>query len=160
GIRSSSGYYTNNQIVNNLIYANLNQGILIQSTSGLPTEVVNNTIYQPLGDAVDIQNNSQNVHLRNNILWTQSGFAIAVASNSQLGFASNFNIFVTTGTGQVGQWQGIARPTLASWQTADFTDADSLARDPLFVTNVNTTPVGYQSAIQDGRGDDFHEQSL
>ena len=75
----------------------------------------------------------------------QSGYDISVAADSQTGFASNFNLLYTSGSGQVGLWQQIARPTLATWRNADFTDADSLSLNPEFV-NV--------------AGGDFHEQSL
>ena len=40
---------------------------------------------------------------------------------------------MTSGSGQVGYWQGVARSSLLSWQSADFTDLNSLSQDPLFV---------------------------
>ncbi len=91
----------------------------------------------------------------------QAGFDISVAANSQAGFASDFNILYTSGTGQVGLWQEIARPTLAAWQNADFTDADSLALNPDFVNPLGSAGVaGFISPTDDGRDNDFHEQSL
>ena len=50
------------------------------------------------------------------------------------------------------------RPTMQLWRNADFTDADSLFANPLFV-NVGGGNPGYASSSSDGRGDDFHEQS-
>src|SRR5262249_24121222 len=78
------------RIANNLVYANFNQGVLIQSPNGSEIDLVNNTIYQPVGDGVDISQTA-NVHLRNNILWAFAGYDITVATDSQIGFASDYN---------------------------------------------------------------------
>jgi hypothetical protein len=157
-------YYSfSGTISNNLIYANTNQGILLQGVgyySGTPT-LVNNTVYQPQGDAIRAEQSSQNVQLRNNILWAQSGYDSSVAADSQHGFASDYNLLYATGTGQVGLWQGVARPDLTSWQSADFTDQHSLSLNPLFVNPTGADGfLGYNSPVNDGRDDDFHEQSL
>ena len=144
-------------INNNLIYANTNQGILVQAGGGAGTQIVNDTIYEPLGDGIDLQQHSTNVQLRNDIIWVQAGYDVNVASDSQAGFASDYNVLYTSGSGQVGLWQQIPAPTMQLWRNADFTDADSLFANPLFV-NVGANP-GYASSSSDGRGDDFHEQS-
>ena len=124
------------------------------------TQIVNNTIYEPQGDGIDLEQNSE-VQLRNNIIWIQSGFDISVASDSQVGFASDYNILYTSGSGQVGLWQQIARPTLATWRNADFTDADSLAPESAIRQHSGADGIlGYLSPAADGRDDDFHEQSL
>ena len=53
-----------------------------------------------------------------------------------------------------------SRPTLAAWQTAVFTDQNSLAHDPRFVNLVGADRrVGYVDAARDGRDDDFHLMS-
>ena len=57
------------QIVNNLVYANANEGIELTGIYYTGVQVTNNTVYQPVGDAVLVQSGSQNVTLRNNILW-------------------------------------------------------------------------------------------
>lgn len=102
-----------------------------------------------------------NVHVRNNILWVEGGAALSVASESQVGFASNFNVFWTPEAGYVAFWQGGARPTLLSWQSTAFTDGNSVSRDPRFVSPAGADGVlGYASPVQVGRDDDFHEQSL
>ena len=157
------GFEYSAEVNNNLIYANTSQGILAESGPLGGFEIVNNTIYEPAGDGVDILDQSKNVQLRNNIIWVQSGFDISVATDSQTGFASDYNILYTSGTGQVGLWQGIARATLAAWQDADFsTDADSCwISNPLFVNPLGSAGVaGYISPTDDGRDNDFHEQSL
>ena len=159
---NSVGLYLNSsymgEINNNLIYANTTQGILDEAGSSAGTQIVNNTIYEPQGDGIDALDDAENLRLLDNIVWVQSGYDISVAANSEVGFSSDYNILYTSGTGQVGLWQGIARPTLTSWRDADFTDADSLALNPLFVNVVNSS-LGYVSPTQDGRSDDFHEQS-
>ena len=53
---------------------------------------------------------SQNVQLRNNILWTPRGYDISVANDSQQGFDSNYNLLYTTGTGKIGTGKPITRP--------------------------------------------------
>jgi hypothetical protein len=144
----------------NLIYANMNQGLLIQAAGSSGAQIVNNTIYQRLGDAVTVQSMARNIHLRNNILWVQGGYDLSVAADSQAGFTSDYNLLYTTGTGQVGLWQGVPRPNLLSWRSADFTDQNSLAQDPLFINPTGAGGfLGYHSPADDGRDDDFHEQS-
>ncbi len=161
------------QLSNNLIYANVNQGILCSGVTNYDgnlafpcgAQIVNNTIYQPAGDgdAIEIQNNCSDISLENNILWVQAvdSYDVVVSSDSQNGFDSDYNDLVTSGGGQVALWQGIARPTLSAWQNTAFTDQNSLSLDPLFV-NVppGANAVGYRDVTHDGRGDDFHLQSL
>ena len=70
-----------------------------------------------------------------------------MASDSQTGFASDFNVLFASGTGKIGLWQGIARPTLAAWRSADFTDQHSLAQNPQFVNPAGSdTVMGYSAA--------------
>jgi hypothetical protein len=49
--------------------------------------------YQPAGDAVRIENGSAAATLRNNVLWAQNGFGIAVRPESRNGFGSDYNVF-------------------------------------------------------------------
>ena len=60
--------------------------------------IVNNTIDQPVGDGIDLTSSNQNTQLRNNILVIGAGIGINVASNSEIGFASDDNMFQITGT--------------------------------------------------------------
>ncbi|MBK7765952.1 MAG: right-handed parallel beta-helix repeat-containing protein [Sulfuritalea sp.] len=137
----------------NLIYANSSQGALLQYSG---PQFIGNTVYQTAGNAVTLQGSIDNARLIDNILWTLNGSAIVVAADSQDGFVSDFNIF----QGAVGVWQGTQRNSLAAWRNAAFTDASSLYADPLFVDIDGADGVlGYASAAQDGRDDDFHLQS-
>ena len=128
---------------NNVVYSNTLTGIRLRGPASI--QLVNNTVYQPLGDAVVVEGASVTAQVRNNVLWAQAGYAVSVATESQSGFTSDYNVLHVTGTGKVGFWQGAARPTFASWQNASFTDQNSLGLDPLFVN---------------AAAGDFHEQSL
>ena len=82
--------------------------------------------------------------IRDNIIWTQNGFDLNVASSIGSSLASDYNDLYATASGQVGQWQSVPESSLFAWQSASLNDADSLSADPLFV-NV--------------AGSDFHVQS-
>ena len=93
-------------------------------------EIVNNTIYEPAADGIRVSS-SHSIHLRNNIIWTQAGYGVYIADDSQNDFTSNYNLLYATGNGFVGYWQG-NRATLTAWQFANLRDGDSLSADPLF----------------------------
>jgi parallel beta-helix repeat protein len=156
----AAGSSSQTRIENNLIYDNDDQGILLVGVTN--PLIVNNTVYQETGDAVIIQSNSSGVILRNNILWNDSGYDIYVDPSSQLGFVSDYNDLYATGTGQVAYWQGIARPTLQTWQNTAFTDQNSLSQEPLFVdADGADNQLGFDSigGIDHGVDDDYHVQS-
>jgi hypothetical protein len=146
-------------LTNNLVYANNTAGLLI-SGGNTSVDVVNNTIDQPAGDALHALAATSNLHVRDDILMTQSGSALNVAADSQNGFASDNNLLFTSG-GSVGTWQGIVRPSLAAWQAATQQDQDSLSQDPLLVAPSGVDGfLGYAGPSSDGRDDDFHPQSM
>ncbi|MCC6629566.1 MAG: tandem-95 repeat protein, partial [Chloroflexi bacterium] len=154
GLRFSEYYNQPRSARNNLVYGNTTAGVVIGGTA---QSFINNTVYQTTGDAVRV-NNASNTQIYNNILRAGAGYALSVASDSQVGFASDFNLFLEGGT--LGQWQGVDRNTLAAWRGASFTDANSLVADPLFVdADGADNQLGYLSLAQDGRDDDFHVRS-
>ena len=160
GIRAFSNY--SGSLINNVIYGNSLAGIQFVGTGlfGSSSSIVNNTVYQPLGDAIRLQSSARNVNIRNNLLWVNSGYALNVAGDSQAGFQSDYNDLYATGTGKIASWQNVDRPTLSAWQTTAFTDGNSLSTDPQFVSVLGADGVlGYSSATNDGRDDDFHEKS-
>ena len=55
----------------------------------------------PAADGVLIDNASSSVALQNNIIWSESGYDIYVAADSQQGFASDYNDLFASGTGMV-----------------------------------------------------------
>ncbi len=100
--------------------------------------MINNTVYQEVGDAIRIQGSSQNVRLRNNILWVDAGYDLYVASDSQVGFNSDYNNLHTTGSGKLARWQlgdGSFRDfsTQVDWFYELGQDGHSQTADPLFV---------------------------
>jgi len=145
---------------NNLIYDSDGIGLLIEG--GNDITLANNTLFELTGDTLRIEGGAQNVHLRNNILWAENGFGVALAADSQTGFASDTNIFFHSifGTGRVGTWDGVARSTFAAWRAATHTDTDSLFTNPQFVdVNGADNVLGFDPSGGDGRDDDFHERS-
>ncbi|TAK78891.1 MAG: hypothetical protein EPO12_11675, partial [Aquabacterium sp.] len=140
----------------NLIYGNTQAGAVV---TGDGLTFINNTVVQAAGDAIKVADAS-NVSLYNNILGADAGYALSVASNSQIGFKSDYNLFMPSAAGVLGQWQGVDRSSLASWRGASFTDANSLVADPRFVDSDGAdNKLGYVNLAQDGRDDDFHERS-
>jgi Ca2+-binding RTX toxin-like protein len=145
-------------IRNNVIYANSSQGIALEGVAF--AEIQNNTIYQPTGVGVSITSSSRDVHLSDNVVWAESGWGIVVGNNSQVGFASDYNLFLTGTSGAIGSWQSGRRASLAAWRGASNQDVHSLVADPLFVDRDGADNVlGYAFPSQDGRDDDFHLQS-
>ncbi|MGA2256316.1 MAG: right-handed parallel beta-helix repeat-containing protein, partial [Thermoguttaceae bacterium] len=143
GIEGGNG----ESITNNLIYANANQGILVDNATQGGVQILNNTIYQVVGNAVQVQDSSQDVQLRNNILWAQAGYDISVASDSQVGFQSDYNLFYVSGSGKLGSWQGQDLLTLPDWFYETGNDMYSQFGDPQFVNSAGLDGVlGYSTA--------------
>ena len=102
----------------------------------MASTIVNNTLFELTADTLRIQGGAQNVDLRNNILWAENGFGIALAADSQTGFASDTNIFFHSlirprahrRLGRRGR--GRRSPPGAA---ATATDTDSIFTNPLFV---------------------------
>ncbi len=160
-VYSNTGGVSATHAEGNVVYANSSFGIrVIGAYSQAYPTVQNNTVYQTTGDAV-VVGSSRNVAVRNNILWAENGLALNLDAASQLDFKSDFNLFyATSASGKIGTWQGAARTTLAQWKNATFGDKNSLFADPLFVDRDGAdNKLGYFSAAQDGRDDDFHLQS-
>jgi parallel beta-helix repeat protein len=135
-------------LLNNLIYDDTTTGVMVSSLSA--TQIINNTIYeltgtsaQSIADGID-DNSSAPVAMENNIVEVDGGYAINVAAAAEAGFQSNYNLLFVAGTGNVGKWEGVARPTLAAWQSASDQDANSISSNPLLV---------------DPTTGDFHESS-
>ena len=101
----------------NVIYRNTQQGILLDADHDA---IENNTIYSTAGDRVRIRNSSYNVTLQNNIIYCGGDYGIYVATDSQRGFASDYNNLYTSNASTLVWWQ---KPfdDLFDWQVeADF----------------------------------------
>ena len=128
----SSGADGGPTIENNLIYNNISGGIHL--SGGDRTPILNNTIYQTNGYALELDSTSTNdVEVRDNIFWVTNGLDISIASAAEQNVTIDFNDLYATGSGQIGQWNGVNYSTLATWQSASGMDADSISTDPLFV---------------------------
>jgi uncharacterized repeat protein (TIGR01451 family) len=153
-LASGSGVNGGGTLVNNLIYDNAAQGILLQ---GATINVVNNTVYQPTGDAVLVQFSSKNVNLRNNVFWTRAGNDVSVANDSQVGFQSDYNDLYATDAGHLGLWQGQTFDSLTNWFYEVGFDGHSISADPRFVNpagvdqilGFSTVPVGTPQILED-----------
>ncbi len=140
-------------IANNLLYGNTSVSILLDGGSSITT-IANNTIDAAGADAIRIENGKINNTLRNNIIRTSgSGAGINVASNSQVGFASDYNLLIASGGASVGLWQGVARASLDAWRSATFGDANSISTNPLFYDTNGA------DNIAGNADDDYHLQS-
>jgi parallel beta-helix repeat protein len=99
---------SDSRIENNHIYRNAQIGISIAGESGVHIE--GNTMYTPSGDLVRLTGGASDVSVLRNTLWTEDGYDLFVANDSQSGFESDFNNLYASGNGKVGFW------------TRDFTD--------------------------------------
>jgi Ca2+-binding RTX toxin-like protein len=142
-------------LTNNLFYDHALAAIRLIGAGPLNYEIVNNTVYEPVADGLRASNGAKGIHLRNNIVWTQTGYGLYIDPTSQQGFTSDYNLLRATGAAHVGYWQG-ARATLDDWRFATFADANSMGVDPLFVN-----PDGADNALggANGADDNFHVQS-
>jgi len=156
GVDANSG---NTQILNNLIYNNVEFGIQSDTSNfNYSHNVLNNTVHQETGSAIIVS--GVDTILRNNIIQVDSASGIVVSSEGQSGFQSDFNLFYITGDGSVGTWQDVERSSLTSWKFATFNDENSVTKDPSFVDlDGADDQLGYVDSGNDGRDDDFHLSS-
>ena len=164
-----SNYLAGVVVANNLVYANTAEGI---EATGDGTQLTNNAVYQIVGDAVQVRGSSQNVTVLNNILWTQAGYDLDVAGNSQQGLTSDYNLFylgTNLTNAHLGFWNGNSvnpagsgtpEQEMAPWTAASGQDADSLFANPDFVDpNGADGILGYTPAAggyDGGKDDNFY----
>ena len=121
--------------------------------------VTNNTIYQSVGDTVVVKNSPTKTTLANNIIWTDTGNLIDVASGSTANFYSDYNLFYlgSFGKSKVGSWAGTLISTLGTWQSTTGQDAHSPMGNPDFIDMAGADHVlGYTgSSLGDGNDDNF-----
>ncbi|MCA9139007.1 MAG: right-handed parallel beta-helix repeat-containing protein, partial [Planctomycetales bacterium] len=173
-----SGYYLGT-IKDNVIYSN-DFGIL---SNYAPSSVVNNLLYDINDVAISLNNPQSTAEVRNNTVWVDgnasairitSGSGPEISNNilvvgngsafdldypSQLNHQADYNLYMVTGTGNLGVWAGSARKTLSAWQLASGSDNSSLVGDPSFVDIVGPDGIVGSSGLSRGFDDDFHLQS-
>lgn len=133
----------------NVIFRN-GLGVLVDGADAVA--ISNNTIYTMLGDGVRVENGSSNTALRNNIIWTEDGYDLYVANDSQAGFDSDYNNLFTTGAGKIAFWQKDFID-LFDWQVEANLDRHSIGYTPL-------DPSLDDPLFRDLAGDDYHLTDL
>ncbi|MEK7676038.1 MAG: right-handed parallel beta-helix repeat-containing protein [Verrucomicrobiota bacterium] len=124
------------KIINNIVYSNTEQGILVRGgTAEWPVTILNNTVVQSTGDAMRLESEAEKVRLQNNILTIESGYALHVTSNEAGVLESDYNLFrkSTAANAHLVSSGGTNMDTLNQWQAAAQSDVHSLVADPLFV---------------------------
>ena len=93
-----------------------------------------------------MQGNTLNVTLVNNILWVGGGYALSVDPNSQRTLTSDYNLFYTTGTGKLGQWENRDFTSRVDWYYEVGLDQHSRVADPLFANPAGADNIlGYRA---------------
>src|SRR5262249_22162317 len=86
GIQAEPNYptvpYYSGTINNNLIYANSGGGIIVHRAHLV--YITSNTISLPTGDGISFDLSSDHSSIRNNTVWTQSGYNLNIPADSQV----------------------------------------------------------------------------
>ena len=97
-----------------------------------------------------------NTSIRDNILVAGAGYALRVGDDTQVGFASNYNLFHTFGTGKLALWEGRDFVTLSDWFYETGNDVESVVGDPQFVDIDGADGIlGFVGGVDGGVDDDF-----
>lgn len=93
------------QIINhNLIYRGTVAGIETGGANNV--RITQNTFYNTAGSGVMVDGGSIRTEIFNNIFQADGGYDLNVASGSQSGFFSDYNVLYATGAGEVARWGG------------------------------------------------------
>jgi hypothetical protein len=150
-----------NRIINNVIWDNTTTGIYMtsdRSISGIdPDGVYNNTIRQAAGTAIRVEN-ATNVIIRNNIIDISGGCGVSVTDGSEVGFASDYNLFHLSGTATLASWEGDTYSALSDWRFETGFDVHSVTAEPLYVdadgsddiSGFSAAPAGSAIFLDDG----------
>ena len=141
----------NLHLFSNIIARNTTVGLLVSGVDGVRTS--DNTFYTATGDNVRLQDGASDFEIQNSILWSESGYDIYVANDSQTGFFSDYNVLYAGASG-----------TLVYW-TRDFTDIldwqDDVAEFDLHSTGRTVVnPEGGKPHFADLAGNDFTIQDI
>lgn len=151
------------EIANNLVYANTNQGIVVDNMyGGGGGKLLNNTVYQRVGDALRIEGQSKDLIARNNILIVDAGNAVSIAADSQVGHDLDWNLLQkgTDPNAHLGLWGSTVIDDLATWQSTTSLDTNSLTGNPGFLDIDGADNIlGFVAeggGIDGGRDDNFY----
>ena len=96
---------------------------------------------------------------KNNIVQVSVGTLLSVATSSQAGFVSDYNLlYPGSGAANVGLWGGTPATTLAAWQALTVRDTNSVSADPQFLDIDGADNVLGEQGVPEGNGadDNFH----
>ncbi|MEP7157786.1 MAG: right-handed parallel beta-helix repeat-containing protein [Chloroflexota bacterium] len=124
GVSASTGQ----DIAHNLIYRNLDVGILVGEAADV--DVIGNTLYAPSGDNLRIENFETETSLRvhGNIFWAEGGYNISVDRGSVGRVESDGNLFHATGDGRLVLWAVREYNDILDWQVETGLDLHSVGR--------------------------------
>lgn len=117
----------------------LSPAIVVSGTNR--TQIIVNTIFAQ-GSAVVLQDNSTETEIRGNILWAETGYAIRLEVNSQLGFFSDYNWLYHGSAGKLIRYDNRDFIDVLDWQvdvnqfdlhSGGFTIVDPAASRPRLV---------------------------
>ncbi len=114
-------------LTGNLVYGNAT-GVRVE---GVSARLVNNTIYQSTGNAI-VGSQPIGLHVENNILSVDTGFAISVPNGSPT-WSGDYNAFQIRSTGGIASLAAVNFNNLTNWSFAQGTDRNSFVADPLFL---------------------------
>ncbi len=117
-------------ISNNIVYDNTVAGIDVSIGS---VTIENNTVDQPLGNAVRLTGSAGNGTLRNNILTADAGYVVNIASTSQTGFTSDYNLLNANGTAKPYLWGSNLYGDQAQIVYGLGFESHSVFADPMFI---------------------------
>lgn len=128
----------NNSVFGNVVYNNgvgpgsSDSGMIVNNSYG--NVIYGNTIYgNPNGGLMIMQSSSINNTVENNILM-DNGSTELWMNPADAGFVSNYNdIYHTAGGSSYMNWNG-ATYNLAGWQTVSGQDANSINKNPQFIS--------------------------
>ncbi len=147
---------SNSTVTGNLIYENRVRGVLMNGFNSAGDGLFGNTIHQSAGDGVLATGGGSNTSIRNNIIVVGAGYALRVGNNNQIGFASDYNLFHTFGTGKLAFWEGRDFLTLADWSYETANDLESAIANPAFVDIDGADGMlGFVGGVDGGLDDDF-----
>ncbi len=121
--------------------------LLVSGVAGVRTS--DNTFYTATGDNVRLQNGASGFEIQNSILWSESGYDIYVANDSQTGFFSDYNVLYAGDAGTLVYWTRDFKDIL-DWQ-------DDVAEFDLHSTRPHRgQPGGRQAALRRSRRQRLH----
>ena len=175
GVLANPNYNGSATLIGNLIYANSAGGVVLSGgagQSGVLNKIVSNTIWQSTGVAVAISGGAINTTLADNIIWTDVGTLITIASDSLSGFAAYSNLYdegASSAPASLVNYGGTVYATLAAWRAGSGAatvatpsgplaqNAGSLEGDPRFVQPAGADGVlgGLDTPLGSGKDDNF-----